>query len=68
MYCLELLTPKPMKLFWSTKIEIISDQNGKYVPHLENIEVVLVLCNIVNNCSQHNLRLLYASFPNRYLT
>ena len=38
-----------IKLVWSTKIEIINDQNGENVPHLEIIEVLLVHCNIVNN-------------------
>ena len=46
---LELLTPEAMKLLGSTKSNIAKDKNGKYVPHLEITEVILVYCNIVNN-------------------
>ena len=38
-----------MKLLGSTKSKITKDENGKNVPNLEIIEVVLVHCNIVNN-------------------
>ena len=58
-YYLKLLTPKTMKLLGSTKSKITKDGNGKNVPHLEIIEVVLVHCNIVNNGYQQNSRVLY---------
>ena len=38
-----------VKLLGSTKSVITKDENGKNMPHLEIIEVVLVSCNIVNN-------------------
>ena len=48
-YSLELLTSETMKLLGSTENKITKDKNGENVPHLEITEVVLVLCNIVNN-------------------
>ena len=38
-----------MKLLGSTKDIIDSDKNSENVPRLENVEVVLVHCNLVNN-------------------
>ena len=35
------------------------------MPHLENMEVVLVLCNIVNNDYQQDSRVLYTFVPNK---
>ena len=35
------------------------------MPHLEITEVVLVHCNIVNNNSQQNPRVLYTFVPNK---
>ena len=48
-YYLELLTPETMKLLGSTESKITKDKNGENVPHLEIVELVLVLCNLVNN-------------------
>ena len=48
-YYLELLTPETMKLLGSTESKITKDKNGKNVPHLEIVELVLVHCNLVNN-------------------
>ena len=41
-YKLELLSKETMKLLGSTKDIIDADKNGKNVPRLENVEVVLV--------------------------
>ena len=48
-YYLELLTPETMRLLGSTENKITKDKNGKTVPHLEIVELVLVHCNLVNN-------------------
>ena len=48
-YKLELLSEETMKLLESTKGIIDSDKNSENVPRLENVEVVLVHCNLVNN-------------------
>ena len=54
-----------MKLFGSTKSKITKDKNGKNVPNLEIIEVVLVHCNVVNNDYQHDSKVLYTFIPNK---
>ena len=65
-YCLELLTSKTMKLLGSTENEIIKDKNGENVLHLEITEVVLVhCCDIVNNDSQQDSRVLCTFVPNK---
>ena len=48
-YKLELLSKETMKLLGSTKNIIDSDKNSENVPRLENVEVVLVHCNLLNN-------------------
>ena len=45
-YYLELLMPEKITLLGSTKSKLIKDEN---VPPLEDTEVVLAHCNIVNN-------------------
>ena len=46
-YKLELLSKETMKLLGSTKNIIDADKNSENVPKLENVEVVLVHCNLV---------------------
>ena len=53
-----------MELLGSAKRNITREKIGENVPHLEIIEVVLVLCNIVNNDYQCNSGVLYALLPN----
>ena len=70
----EFLTPETIKL-GSIEQKINKDKNGKNVPPLKIIEVVLVHCNIVNNYTSMNqefrLRLFQTShwasyyFPNK---
>ena len=64
-YSLELLTPETMKLLGSTEDKITKEKNGENVPHLENTEVVLVHCNIVDNDYQQDSRVLYTFVPNK---
>ena len=54
-----------MKLLKSTKIKVTKDKNSENVPHLENTEVVLILCNVVNNGYQQDSRVLYKFLPNK---
>ena len=54
-----------MKLLGSTKRNITKSENGKNFPILEITEVVLVLCNIVNNNYQRISRVLYTFVPNK---
>ena len=51
-----------MKLLGSTKD---SDKNSENVPGLENVEVVLVHCNLVNNSYQQASRVLFTFVPNK---
>ena len=62
---LELLAPETMKLCGNTKSKIVKDKNGKNVPHLEITEVVLLHCDIANNDSQQDSRVLYRLVPNK---
>ena len=64
-YYLELLTPETMKLLGSTVSKINKDKNGENVPHIEIVELVLVHCNLVNNDSQQNSRILFTFVPNK---
>ena len=64
-YHLELLTPETMELLERTKSKITKDKSGKNVPHLEIAEVVLILCNIVNNNYQQDSTVLYIFVPNK---
>ena len=54
-----------MKLLGSTKDIIDSDQNSENVPRLENVEVVLVHCNLVNNSYQQASIALFTFVPNK---
>ena len=64
-YYLELLTPETMKVLGSTKSKITKDKNGKNVPHLEVVELVLTPCNLANNDYQQDSRILYTFVPNK---
>ena len=64
-YKLELLSKETMKLLGSTKDIIDSDKNSENVPRLENVEVVLVHCNLVNNSYQQASRVLFTFVPNK---
>ena len=64
-YKLELLSKETMKLLGSTKDTIDVDKNSENVPRLENVEVVLVHCNLVNNSCQQHSRELFTFVPNK---
>ena len=64
-YKLELLSKELMKLLGSTKDTIGADKNGENVPRLENVEVVLVHCNLANNSYQQASRVLFTFVPNK---
>ena len=64
-YKLELLSKETMKLLRSTKYAIDPDKNSGNVPRLENVEIVLVHCNLVNNSYQQASRVLFTFVPNK---
>ena len=64
-YKLELLSKETMKLLGSTKDTIDGDKNSENVPKSENVEVVLVHCNLVNNAYQQHSRVLFTFVPTK---
>ena len=55
-----------MKVLGSTSDTADSDKDSKKnVPRLENVEVVLVHCNLVNNNYQQASRVLFTFVPNK---
>ena len=64
-YKLELLSKETMKLLGSTKDTIDADKNSENVPKLENVEVVLVHCDLVNNAYQQHSRVLFTFVPTK---
>ena len=64
-YKLELLLKETMKFLGSSSNTIDSDKDGELVPKLENVEVVLVHCNLVNNSYQQASKVLLTFIPNK---
>ena len=64
-YYLEILAPETMKLLGSTESKITKDKNGENVPHLEVVELLLVLCNLVNSDYQQDSRILFTLVRNK---
>ena len=64
-YKLELLSKETMKLLGRTSNIIDTDKNSENVPRLENVEVVLVHCSLVNNSYQQASRVLFTFVPNK---
>ena len=64
-YKLELLSKETMKLLGSTKDTIDADKSSENVPKLENVEVLLVHCNLVNNAYQQHSKVLFTFVPTK---
>ena len=64
-YKLELLSKETMKLLQRTSSIIDTDKNSENVPRLENVEVVLVHCNLANNSYQQHYRVLFTFLPTK---
>ena len=64
-YKLEFLSKETKMLLGSSSNIIDSDKDGELVPKLENVEVVLVHCNLVNNNYQQASKVLFTFVPNR---
>ena len=54
-----------MKLLGSTSSIIDADKNSENVPRLENVEVVLGHCNLVNNSYQQHSEVLFTFVPTK---
>ena len=64
-YKLELLSKETMRLLGSTTNIIDSDKNSELVPKLENVDFVLVHCNLVDNDYQQDYKVLYTFVPDK---
>ena len=64
-YKLELLSKELMKLLGSTSNTIDTDKNSENIPRLENVEVFLAHCNLVNSSYQHHSRVLFTFVTNK---
>ena len=64
-YKLKLLSKETIQLLGSTSRIIDSDKNSENVPKLENVEVVLVHCNLVNNSYQQHSGVLFTFVPTK---
>ena len=64
-YKLELLSKETMKLLGSRRDTSDADKNSENVSRLENVEVVLVHCNLVMNSYQQHSRVLFTFVPNK---
>ena len=63
-YKLELLTSETQKLLDDGPV-INKDKNSKNVPQLDQVEYVLLHCNIVQNYYLQNSKLLYEFVPDQ---
>ena len=64
-YKLESLSKETMKLLGSTSNIIDADRNSENVPRLENVEVVLVHCYLLNKSYQQHSRVLFTFVPTK---
>ena len=62
---MELLSPETMKLFGNQKKDVDNDKDGEDVSKLESVEVVLVICNLVNSDYQKASKVLFTFVPNK---
>ena len=64
-YKLELLTVETVRLLGSGKKGVDKDKDGKNMPKLESVEVVLVYCNLVKNDYQHTSKVCFFFVPDK---
>ena len=60
-----MLSKETMQLLESLNKDIDQNRNGKIVPKLEVVDIVLVHCNVVNNNHQQVSRVLFTFVPNK---
>ena len=64
-YKLELLSSEAKELLGTTGKDIDKDKDGKDVPKLESVKVVLIHCNLVNNNYQQASKVLLTFVSNK---
>ena len=62
-YYLKLLTRETMELLGSSKELIDKDKTGELIPKIENVNLVLVQCNLEDNAYQTQSKVLYNFVP-----
>ena len=62
-YYLDVLTSETAKLLGSTKSKITENENNENLYYLKITEIVLVLCNVVNNDYQRDSKVSYTFVP-----
>ena len=60
-----MLSKETMKILRSAKDIIDADKNSENVSRLENVEVILGHCNLVNNSYQQVSRVLFTFVPTK---
>ena len=60
-----MLSEETMRLLGSSRKDIDQNKDGKIVPKLEAVEVVLVHCDLVNNNYQQASKVLFTFVPNK---
>ena len=60
-----MLSKETMQLLGSSNKDVDQNKYGEIVPKLETVEVVLVLCNLVNNNYQQASKVLFTFVPNK---
>ena len=60
MYKLEILTKETRQLLGSSKKEVNKDKDQELISKIENVDVLLIHCNVVNNTHQQKSRVLYS--------
>ena len=62
---MRIIISRNNELLGRTKKDVDQDKNGKDVPKLESVEVVLIHCNLVNNNYQQESKVLFTFVPNK---
>ena len=60
-----MLSREAIKLLWSTEKNVDKDKDGKDVPKLKSVEVVLMHCNLVTNSYEQASKVLFTFSPTK---
>ena len=62
-----MLSEETVQLLGNLKKDVDQNKDGKTVPKLESVKVVLVRCNLLNNNYQHVSKVLFTFVPNKQI-
>ena len=60
-----MLSREAIKLLWSTEKNVDKDKDGKDIPKLKSVEVVLMHCNRVTNSYEQASKVLFTFLPTK---